>query len=287
MTIEMMCRFLHSWLVPRFFPGTQESCNVAQSMQWSPAHEFRLDQQPEVREMISALAMAALLSLLAASTAPLPPRAELALDAERDYAPMVGDSLASLVGELDGESTSGAAIDRVLAALEQRLNRTSCKPADPGDTQSQPRSLTCNVPDAERLFPYYAALRQAKTPAEHDRRGRRFLDAYAALLRDAPDIALTRPSEDQAAGGLLHVLFPFEAWDEKLNFPRPDVHFQFVPVCNLLVARAARCPGAEQLRRQIGQAGDESEQRLFCIKEFSRRTLAEKAECPEMATTSP
>lgn len=73
MTIEMMCRFLHSWLVPRFFPGTQESFNVAQSIQWSPAHEFRLDQQPEVREMISALAMAALLSLLAASTAPCRP----------------------------------------------------------------------------------------------------------------------------------------------------------------------------------------------------------------------
>ncbi|HDS0949325.1 TPA: hypothetical protein QDZ34_001677 [Stenotrophomonas maltophilia] len=231
--------------------------------------------------MMVALAMAALMSLPAASTAPLPPRAELALHAEREYVPMVGDSLASLVGELDGESTSGAAIDRVLAALEERLRRTSCKPADPGDTQSQPRSITCNAPDAERLFPYYAALRQAKTPVEHDRRGRRFLDAYAALLRNAPDIALTRPNEDEAADGLLHVLFPFDAWDERLDMPRPDVHFPFVPVCNLVVARAARCPGADQLRGQIGKAGDESEQRLFCIKEFSRRKLELSDGCSE------
>ncbi|HBS57088.1 MAG TPA: hypothetical protein DEA38_15345 [Stenotrophomonas sp.] len=231
--------------------------------------------------MMVALAMATLMSLPAASTAPLPPRADSALDAERDYVPMVGYSLASLVGELDGESTSGAAIDRVLAALEQRLNRTSCKPADPGDTQSQPLSITCNAPDAERLFPYYAALRQAETPAEHDRRGRRFLDAYAALLRDAPDISLTRPDEDEAADGLLHVLFPFEAWDERLDMPRPDVHFPFVPVCNLVVTRAARCPGADQLRGQIGKAGDESEQRLFCIKEFSRRKLELSGGCSE------
>lgn len=200
---------------------------------------------------------------------------------------MVGDSMASLVGELDGESTSGASIERVLATLEQRLNRTSCKPENPDNTQSQPRNLTCNVPDAERLFPYYEDLRRAKTPAEHDRRGRRFLNAYAALLRDAPSTSLTRPSADEAADGLLHVLFPFQAWDERLDMPGPDVHFPFVPVCNLVVARAARCPGADQLRRQIGQAGDESEQRLFCIREFSRRRLSEKGECPEMATTSP
>ncbi len=193
----------------------------------------------------------------------------------------------SLVGELDGETTSGATIDRVLAALEERLKRTPCRSAGLGNTQSQPRGITCNVPDAERLFPYYAALRRAETPAEHDRRGRRFLDAYATLLKNAPDVALTRPSEDEAADGLLHVLFPFEIWDRKLNIPRHQVHFPFVPVCNLVVARAARCPGADQLRRKIGQAGDESEQRLFCIKEFSTRRLAEEGECAEVATTSP
>lgn len=193
----------------------------------------------------------------------------------------------SLVGELDGEPTSGATIDRVLAALEERLKRTPCRSAGLGNTQSQPRGITCNVPDAERLFPYYAALRRAETPAEHDRRGRRFLDAYATLLKNAPDVALTRPSEDEAADGLLHVLFPFEIWDRKLNIPRHQVHFPFVPVCNLVVARAARCPGAGQLRRKIGQAGDESEQRLFCIKEFSTRRLAEEGECAEVATTSP
>jgi hypothetical protein len=32
---------------------------------------------------------------------------------------------------------------------------------------------------------------------------------------------------------------------------------------------------------------DESEQGLLCITEFSRRQLADKGECPEMATTSP
>ena len=237
--------------------------------------------------MMVALAMAAVLSLSSASNARLLLNAHFALDAEREYVPMVGDSVASLVGELDGESTSRAASDRVLAALEERLKRTSCKPAKPGDTQSQPHDITCSGPDVDSLFPYYTALRQASTPAEHDRHGRRLLDAYATLLRDAPDVALTRPSEDEAADGLLHVLFPFEAWDEKLNIPRHDVHFPFVPVCNLVVARAARCPGVDQLRKQIAQAGDESEQRLFCLKEFSRRRLAEELECPEMATTSP
>ncbi|SNT84573.1 hypothetical protein [Stenotrophomonas sp. CC120222-04] len=231
--------------------------------------------------MMLALAMAALLSLSEASTVPPPPNSHFALDAEREYVPMVGDSLASLVGEFDGESTSGASIERVLATLEQRLNRTSCKPENPDNTQSQTRDITCNVPDAEHLFPYYAALRQAKTPAEHDSRGRRFLDAYEALLRDAPDVALRRPSEDEAADGLLHVLFPFEIWDKKLNIPHHQVHFPFVPVCNLVVARAARCPGAGQLRREIGQAGDESEQRLFCIKEFSRLQFELSDGCSE------
>ncbi|MEQ3435937.1 Secreted protein [Stenotrophomonas maltophilia] len=237
--------------------------------------------------MMVALAMVAVLSLSSASNARLPPNAHFALDAEREHVPVAGDSLASLVGELDGESISGASIERVLATLEERLNRISCKPADPDDTQSQPREVTCNVPDAERIFPYYADLRQAETPAEHDRHGRRFLDAYATLLKDAADVVITRPSEDEAVDGLLHVLFPFEAWDVRLDMPRPDVHFPFVPVCNLVADRAARCPGADQLRRKIEQAGDESEQRLFCLKEFSRRRLAEKGECPEMAATGP
>ncbi|WP_127563412.1 hypothetical protein [Stenotrophomonas indicatrix] len=231
--------------------------------------------------MMVALAMAAVLSLSSASNARLLLNAHFALDAEREYVPMVGDSLASLVGELDGESTSRAASDRVLAALEERVKRTSCKPAKPGDTQSQPHDITCGGPDVDSLLPYYTALRQARTPAEHDRHGRRFLDAYATLLRDAPDVDLTRPSEDEAADGLLHVLFPFEAWDEKLNIPRPDVHYPLVPVCNLVVARAARCPGVDQLRKQIGQAGDESDQRLFCIKEFSRRQFELYDQCSE------
>ncbi len=231
--------------------------------------------------MMVALAMAAVLSLSSASNARLLLNAHFALDAEREYVPMVGDSLASLVGELDGEPTSRAASDRVLAALEERVKRTSCKPAKPGDTQSQPHDITCGGPDVDSLLPYYTALRQARTPAEHDRHGRRFLDAYATLLRDAPDVDLTRPSEDEAADGLLHVLFPFEAWDEKLNIPRPDVHYPLVPVCNLVVARAARCPGVDQLRKQIGQAGDESDQRLFCIKEFSRRQFELYDQCSE------
>ncbi|AVO32503.1 hypothetical protein [Stenotrophomonas maltophilia] len=229
--------------------------------------------------MIVALAMVAVLSLSSASNAHLLPHADFALDAEREYVPMVGDSLASLVGELDGESTSGAAIDRVLTALEERLKRTSCKPEDPDNTQSQPRDIICHAPDAELLFPYYADLRRAETPAEHDSRGHRFLEAYATLLRDAPDVALTRPSEDEAADGLLHVLFPFEPWDKKLNIPRHQVHFPFVPVCNLVVARAARCPGADHLREQIEQAGDEGDQRSFCIREFSRLQPKLRAGC--------
>jgi len=237
--------------------------------------------------MIAAMTMAAVLSLTAASTTPRPAQSSIALNTEQEYVPMVGDSLASLVDELDGRPAPGAAIDRVLAALEERLKRTSCKPADLGNVQSEPRDIICNAPDAGRLFPYYAALRRAATPAGHDRHGRRLLDAYADLLRDAPDVALRRPSEDEAADGLLHVLFPFEAWDEKLNIPRPDAHFPFVPVCNLVVARIARCPGSDQLLRQIEQAGDESEQRLFCIKAFSRRKLAEEGGCVEMAATSP
>lgn len=237
--------------------------------------------------MMVALAMAAVLSLPAASTAPPPPHAGFALDTEREYVPMVSDSLVSLVGELDGEPTSGAAIDRVLTTLEERLKRTSCRPAEPGDAQSQPRGITCSAPDVESIFPYYAALRRATTPAEHERRGRRFLDAYARLLEDAPDTALTRPREDEAVDGLLHVLFPLQAWDEKLNIPRHDVHFPFVPVCNLVAARVAHCPGADQLLNRIRQAGDESEQRAFCIKEFSRRPLEQEGECIEKTTASP
>ncbi|MDH1791678.1 hypothetical protein N5D45_07555 [Stenotrophomonas sp. GD03819] len=225
--------------------------------------------------------MAAVLSLTAESTAPRPARSSIALNKEREYVPMVGDSLASLVGELDGEPTSGATIDRVLAALEERLNRISCKPTEPDDAQSLPRDVTCSAPDAEHLFSYYAALRRAETPAEHDGHGRRFLDAYEMLLKDSPDVALTRPRKDEAVDGLLHLLFPFEAWNKRLNIPRNQVHLPFVPVCNLVVARAARCPGADQLRRQIRQAGDESAQRRFCIEAFSRRQFEQSDGCPE------
>lgn len=102
--------------------------------------------------MMVALVMAAVLSLSEASTAPPPSNGHFAQDTKREYVSMVGDSLASLVGELDGEPTSGATIDRVLAALEERLKRTPCRSAGPGNTQSQPRGITCNAPDAERLF---------------------------------------------------------------------------------------------------------------------------------------
>lgn len=207
--------------------------------------------------------------------------AAIGLNAEHEHIPLVGDSLAAVVGEIEGDATHGASIVRVLETLAERLERTTCRVQPPVNDTSRSSGVICSGPDVDSLFPYYTALRQAKTPAEHDRRGRRFLDAYATLLRDAPDVGLTRPSEDEAADGLLHVLFPFEAWDEKLNIPRPDVHYPFVPVCNLVVARAARCPGADQLRREIGQTGDESEQRLFCIKEFSRRQLGLNGECWE------
>ncbi|MCM2524530.1 hypothetical protein NDN64_08155 [Stenotrophomonas maltophilia] len=213
--------------------------------------------------------------------------AAVGLNAEREHIPLVGDTLAAVVGEPEGDATPGASVGRVLEILAERLERTTCHVQPPVNDSSRSSGVTCSGPDIDSLFPYYTALRQAKTPAEHDSWGRRFLDAYTALLRDAPDVALRRPSEDEAADGLLHVLFPFKAWDEKLNIPRHDVYFPFVPVCNLVVARAARCPGADQLRRKIGQAGDESEQRLFCIKEFSRRQLTEEGECPEVATTSP
>ncbi|HDS1302127.1 MULTISPECIES: hypothetical protein [Stenotrophomonas maltophilia group] len=213
--------------------------------------------------------------------------AEVGLNAEHEHIPLVGDTLAAVVGDLEGDATPGASIGRVLEILAERLERTTCYLQPPVKDSSRSSGVTCGGPDVDSVFPYYTALRQAKTPAEHESRGRRFLDAYTALLRDAPDVALTRPNEDEAADGLLHVLFPFKAWDEKLNVPRHDVYFPFVPVCNLVVARAARCPEADQLRRKIGQAGDESEQRLFCLKEFSRRQLAEEGECPEVTNTSP
>lgn len=213
--------------------------------------------------------------------------AAVGLNAECEHIPLVGDTLAAVVGELEGDATPGASVGRVLEILAERLERTTCHVQPPVNDSARSSGATCGGPDVDSLFPYYTALRQASTPAEHDRYGRRFLDAYATLLRDAPDVALTRPNEDEAADGLLHVLFPFKAWDEKLNVPRHDVYFPFVPVCNLVVARAARCPGGDQLRRKIGQAGDESEQRLLCIKEFSRRQLAEEGECPEVTNTSP
>lgn len=213
--------------------------------------------------------------------------AEVGLNAEHEHIPLVGDTLAAVVGDLEGDATPGASIGRVLEILAERLERTTCYLQPPVKDSSRSSGVTCGGPDVDSVFPYYTALRQAKTPAEHESRGRRFLDAYTALLRDAPDVALTRPNEDEAADGLLHVLFPFEAWNEKLSIPRHEVHFPFVPVCNLVVAHAARCPGADQLRRKIEQAGDESEQRLLCIKEFSRRQLAEEGECPEVTNTSP
>lgn len=184
--------------------------------------------------------------------------AAVGLNTEREHIPLVGDTLAAVVGELEGDATPGASIVRMLETLAERLERTTCHVQTPVNDNSRSPGVTCSGPDVGSLFPYYA-----------------------------PDVAPMRPSEDEAVDGLLHVLFPFEAWDEKLNIPRPDGHFPFVPVCNLVVARAARCPGADQLRREIGQAGDESEQRLFCLKEFSRRRLAEKGECPGMAITSP
>jgi len=228
-----------------------------------------------------------LLSASSITQQSVPHHLPIELEVEHEHISMVGDTLAAVVGELEGDATPGASVGRVLEALAERLERTTCRVQTPDNDSSLSFGVTCSGPDVDSLFPYYTALRQASTPAEHDRHGRRFLDAYTTLLRDAPDVALTRPSEDEAVDGLLHVLFPFEAWDEKLKIPRPDGHFPFVPVCNLVVARAARCPGTDQLRRDIGQAGDESEQRLFCLKEFSRRRLAEKGECPEMAITSP
>ena len=207
--------------------------------------------------------------------------AAIDLNTEHEHIPLVGDSLAVVVGELEGDATPGASIGRVLEILAERLERTTCHVQPPDNDGSRSSGVTCGGPDVDSLFPYYTALRQASTPAEHDRYGRRFLDAYATLLRDAPDVALTRPSEDEAADGLLHVLFPFEAWDKRLNIPRHQVHFPFVPVCNLVVARAARCPGADQLRRQIRQAGDESAQRRFCIEAFSRRQFEQSDGCPE------
>ncbi|HEL3177015.1 TPA: hypothetical protein UME34_003681 [Stenotrophomonas maltophilia] len=207
--------------------------------------------------------------------------AAIDLNTEHEHIPLVGDSLAAVVGELEGDATPGASIGRVLEALAERLERSTCRVQTPVNDSSRSSGVICSGPDVDSLFPYYTALRQAKTPAEHDSRGRRFLEAYATLLRDAPDVALTRPSEDEAADGLLHVLFPFAAWDEKLNIPRHDVHFPFVPGCNLVVARAARCPEADQLRRQIRQAGDESAQRRFCIEAFSRRQFEQSDGCPE------
>lgn len=207
--------------------------------------------------------------------------AAIDLNTEHEHIPLLGDTLAAVVGELEGDATPGASIGRVLEALAERLERTTCRVQTPVNDSSRSSGVICSGPDVDSLFPYYTALRQAKTPAEHDSRGRRFLEAYATLLRDAPDVALTRPSEDEAADGLLHVLFPFEAWDERLNTPRHDVDFPFVPVCNLVVASAARCPGADQLRRQIRQAGDESAQRRFCIEAFSRRQFEPSHGCPE------
>ncbi|MET4597914.1 hypothetical protein [Stenotrophomonas sp. 2694] len=212
--------------------------------------------------------------------------AAIGLNAEHGHIPLLGDTLATVVGELEGDATPGASIGRVLEALAERLERTTCRVQIPVNGSSRSSGVTCGGPDVDSLFSFYIALRRATTPAEHDHRGRLFLDAYARLLEDAPDTALTRPREDEAVDGLLHVLFPLQAWDEKLNIPRHDVHFPFVPVCNLVAARVAHCPGVDQLLNRIRQAGDESEQRAFCIKEFSRRQLEQEGECTEGAAAS-
>lgn len=235
-----------------------------------------------MRQMSAALAMALMLVQSAALSAAGPDGAAVALAAEEDNIALIGDNLAAIVGELEGDATPGATIDKVLSSLGERLARTSCQRTKPTRTLSEWPDVTCNAPDVEALFPLYAALRRATTPTEHEWRGRMFLDAYATLLDVAPDTVIAQPREDEAADGLLRVLFPFDAWDEKLGIPRRDVHFPFVPVCNLVAASAARCSGAEQLRRQIRQAGNERDQRLFCIKEFSKRRLRQESECAEM-----
>lgn len=182
--------------------------------------------------------------------------AAIGLNAEHEHIPLVGDS------PLPSSASSRAMPHRCQYWQGARDTCRETRTYDLLSTAPRQRQLTFVRHDLQRTrcrqpLPVLHHLAAGEHTGGHDRYGRRFTDAYAALLRDAPDVALTRPSKDEAADGLLHVLFPFEAWDEKLNFPRHDVRFPFVPVCNLVVARAARCPGADQLRREIGQAGDE------------------------------
>lgn len=90
------------------------------------------------------------------------------------------------------------------------------------------------------------------------------------MLRDAPDIVLTRPSEDEAADGLLHLLFPFNAWGERVGLPHHEVHFPFVPVCNLVAAVTEAYSESDAVLKRLSQAGDESSQHQACLDEFSR-----------------
>jgi hypothetical protein len=162
--------------------------------------------------MIAALAMAAVLVQSAALSVAEPHGAPVALVAEDDYISLIGDKLAAIVGELEGEATPGATMNKALSSLGERLERTSCRRTKPIRTRSEWSDVTCNAPDVERLFPYYAALRRATTPTEHERHGRRLLQEYEMLLRDASDINLTRPTEVEAPDGVLHLLFPFNAF---------------------------------------------------------------------------
>lgn len=217
--------------------------------------------------MIVVLAMAAALMQSAALPAFEPHGAPVALAAEKDHIALVGDSLAAIVGELEG---NGVTISEVLSALEERLARTACRRADPIGTRSESSDVTCNAPDVEAIFPYYAALRRATRPTEHERDGRRLLEAYEVLLRVAPDVTVTRPAEDAAPDGLLHLLFPFDAWDKKVGIPRHEVHFAYVPVCNLVVAVTAPYAERDAVAKRLGQADNESSQRQACLDEFAR-----------------
>lgn len=221
--------------------------------------------------MIVVLGMAAALVQPAALPASEPHGVPVALAAEEDHIALVGDSLAAIVGELEGDATPGATIRNVLSALQERLERTSCRRAEPISIRADSPDVTCNAPDVEGLFPYYAALRRATTPTEHDRDGRRLLEAYEVLLREAPDVTVARPDEDEAPHGLLHLLFPFGAWDEKVGIPHHQVHFPFVPVCNLVVAVTGPYAENDAAFKQLGQAGNESSQRQACLDEFARR----------------
>lgn len=60
--------------------------------------------------------------------------AAIGLNAEHEHIPLVGDSLAAVVGELEGDATPGASIGRVLEILAERLERTTCYLQPPSKT---------------------------------------------------------------------------------------------------------------------------------------------------------